>query len=379
MISPGDDKLPDLASLRIRAEDSPPARSRLTAGLLGVLLGAFGAHRFYLGYTRTAWTQLALTIGTAGLAGVWGVAEGWLILAGKFGCDARGCALTHHSAVHLLAATVGSFTLHVGMTLGIVWWGQYSAAWLVPPPSGVNSIALSPATPQDPSLSEPITLTPPRESETPPEIEPAEAAEPNETAPPLEEITATSVITAPLTDDADEAPMLERQPTAEPSPPADRAVELHATAQRSTPNKATQPEQPTTTAQASATPPPAVPRTPTDVAPTTTATPSPASIASRESQGFDTDTLPAAVDFRQPVYPPELRQRGVTGLVKLRVRVGADGRVKRASVYRTSGYAAFDRAALEAINDWRFQPARRAGVAVEMEIAVPIRFVIEEK
>jgi protein TonB len=100
-------------------------------------------------------------------------------------------------------------------------------------------------------------------------------------------------------------------------------------------------------------------------------------MASRESRGFDTDSLPQKLDFPQPVYPPELRRRGITGLVKLRVRVGADGRVKRASVFRTSGYQAFDRAALEAIGRWRFEPARRGGVAVEMEIAVPIRFVIE--
>ena len=38
------------------------AKSKLVAGLLGIFLGSFGVHNFYLGYTGKAVTQLVLTI-----------------------------------------------------------------------------------------------------------------------------------------------------------------------------------------------------------------------------------------------------------------------------------------------------------------------------
>ena len=55
-------------------------KSRVAAGVLGILLGGFGAHNFYLGYTNKAILQLVLTIFTCGLASLWGLVEGILIL-----------------------------------------------------------------------------------------------------------------------------------------------------------------------------------------------------------------------------------------------------------------------------------------------------------
>lgn len=60
----------------------PEAKSRLTAGLLGVFLGAFGVHRFYLGYTSIGVLQILVTIATCGIGGLWGIIEGILILSG---------------------------------------------------------------------------------------------------------------------------------------------------------------------------------------------------------------------------------------------------------------------------------------------------------
>lgn len=62
---------------------APPGsqpKSRVAAGLLGILLGGFGAHNFYLGYTNKAILQLVLTIFTCGIASLWGLVEGILIL-----------------------------------------------------------------------------------------------------------------------------------------------------------------------------------------------------------------------------------------------------------------------------------------------------------
>ena len=61
----------------------PPAKSRLTAGLLGIFLGAFGVHRFYLGFTSIGVLQILVTIATCGVGGLWGIIEGGLILSGS--------------------------------------------------------------------------------------------------------------------------------------------------------------------------------------------------------------------------------------------------------------------------------------------------------
>ena len=56
-----------------------PRRSRLTYILLGILLGAFGGHNFYAGYTKRAVIQLLLTILTcffgAIVSWIWAIVE----------------------------------------------------------------------------------------------------------------------------------------------------------------------------------------------------------------------------------------------------------------------------------------------------------------
>lgn len=72
-------------------------KSKLAAGLLGILLGSFGVHNFYLGNTGKAVAQLLITLLTCGLgsvvSGVWGLIEGIMILAGSINTDANGMPL----------------------------------------------------------------------------------------------------------------------------------------------------------------------------------------------------------------------------------------------------------------------------------------------
>lgn len=70
----------------------PQAKSKVVAGLLGILLGYFGIHRFYLGYTQIGVIQIIVTIVTCGIGGLWGFIEGILILVGheSFRADAEG-------------------------------------------------------------------------------------------------------------------------------------------------------------------------------------------------------------------------------------------------------------------------------------------------
>ena len=76
---------------------NPEAKSKIAAGLLGIFLGAFGVHNFYLGYTGKAVAQLLITILTCGLgafiSGTWGLIEGILILVGNINKDANGVQL----------------------------------------------------------------------------------------------------------------------------------------------------------------------------------------------------------------------------------------------------------------------------------------------
>jgi hypothetical protein len=73
----------------------PEQKSRLVAGLLGILLGSLGIHRFYLGYVGIGIAQIAVTIVTFGLGAVWGFIEGIMILVGaeSFRRDAKGVPL----------------------------------------------------------------------------------------------------------------------------------------------------------------------------------------------------------------------------------------------------------------------------------------------
>ncbi|HVP13440.1 MAG TPA: TM2 domain-containing protein [Phycisphaerae bacterium] len=57
-------------------------KSKVVAGVLGIILGGLGAHRFYLGYIGIGLLQLALTIVTGGLAAIWGFVEGIVCLCG---------------------------------------------------------------------------------------------------------------------------------------------------------------------------------------------------------------------------------------------------------------------------------------------------------
>jgi len=88
------------------------AKSKLTAGLLGIFLGSFGIHNFYLGFKNKALTQVLVSgishligIFTCGIGyavtifpilgmAVWGLIEGIMILTSKVEADADGNRLT---------------------------------------------------------------------------------------------------------------------------------------------------------------------------------------------------------------------------------------------------------------------------------------------
>ena len=82
-------------------------KSKMAAGLLGIFLGAFGVHNFYLGYVGKAVAQLVMSVvgillspftcfitALAPLgASIWGLIEGIMILTGSINKDAHGFPL----------------------------------------------------------------------------------------------------------------------------------------------------------------------------------------------------------------------------------------------------------------------------------------------
>jgi protein TonB len=73
-----------------------------------------------------------------------------------------------------------------------------------------------------------------------------------------------------------------------------------------------------------------------------------------------------------PVYPQIAKTRRLTGLVKVKLRVGSDGRVMSAEF--VSGPSIFKDAALEAVRQWRYQPATLDGKAIEQETEITLKF-----
>ena len=65
-------------------------KSKMAAGLLGIFLGAWGIHQFYLGDTKKGIIRIVVTLVTCGIGGIWGFIEGIMILMGKINTDAQG-------------------------------------------------------------------------------------------------------------------------------------------------------------------------------------------------------------------------------------------------------------------------------------------------
>lgn len=74
-------------------------KSKIAAGILGILLGSLGVHNFYLGYTGKAVAQLLISLlscGTLAFASaIWGLVEGIMILTGSINTDANGNPLSN--------------------------------------------------------------------------------------------------------------------------------------------------------------------------------------------------------------------------------------------------------------------------------------------
>jgi protein TonB len=76
----------------------------------------------------------------------------------------------------------------------------------------------------------------------------------------------------------------------------------------------------------------------------------------------------------KPVYPPLARKMGIEGKVTLKVFVSKDGKPLELDVADSSGNDLLDKAAFDAVKNWRFVPARKGDVPHAEWVQVPIAF-----
>jgi len=73
-----------------------------------------------------------------------------------------------------------------------------------------------------------------------------------------------------------------------------------------------------------------------------------------------------------PAYPEEARRAGTQGLVVLDAVIALDGTVRR--LQPVSGNKILSKSAQDAVRQWRFQPYRSSGRAVEVETSIAVDF-----
>ncbi|WP_206667309.1 energy transducer TonB [Candidatus Methylobacter oryzae] len=97
-----------------------------------------------------------------------------------------------------------------------------------------------------------------------------------------------------------------------------------------------------------------------------------------EPQPYQSPSFNAAyLNNPAPSYPPVSRRLGEEGVVLLQVQVNTDGAPESVQLQTGSGSSRLDQAALEAVKNWRFTPAKRGNQPVSASVVVPVRFSLE--
>lgn len=99
--------------------------------------------------------------------------------------------------------------------------------------------------------------------------------------------------------------------------------------------------------------------------------------ASTASPVVPPDIRAAYANNPKPAYPLVSRRLNESGVSRLHVLVGPDGRVQQIELERSSGFSRLDKAALSAVRDWTFTPARQGEAAVAAWVLVPVNWNLE--
>ena len=89
----------------------------------------------------------------------------------------------------------------------------------------------------------------------------------------------------------------------------------------------------------------------------------------------DTVDDPPRATFQSPMqYPPRAKAKGIKGYVVLSLLIGVTGEIEQVTVSESFPDGVFDAAALQGVNQWKFQPAMYQGKAVRAWARQRVRF-----
>jgi len=91
------------------------------------------------------------------------------------------------------------------------------------------------------------------------------------------------------------------------------------------------------------------------------------------------DRDPQPIARSQPEYPAAAFRAGEEGTVLIRADVDARGNAGNVDIAKRSGSRDLDRAAVDAVRKWRFEPAMKNGKAVASTVEVPVDFTLDEQ
>lgn len=87
------------------------------------------------------------------------------------------------------------------------------------------------------------------------------------------------------------------------------------------------------------------------------------------------DNPPSIVKFKSPVYPLEARKEGIEGVVILKVLIAPNGTIKDIKVLKS--IPLLNKAAVDAVEQWRFTALTSHGNPVYVWMIIPIRFQLK--
>lgn len=91
-------------------------------------------------------------------------------------------------------------------------------------------------------------------------------------------------------------------------------------------------------------------------------------------EAYELDQPPQVIVKVPPVYPYKARERGIEGVVQIKVLVNTDGTVGRLHILdaRPEGY--FEQSVMRAVPNWKFNPGKIEGDAVTAWVVTNVRF-----
>lgn len=85
---------------------------------------------------------------------------------------------------------------------------------------------------------------------------------------------------------------------------------------------------------------------------------------------------PKKIKDVKPVYPEEAKNAGIQGIVIIEAVIGTDGSIQEAKVLRPVDL--LDKAALDAVMQWRYTPTLLNGEPVEVVMTVTVTFTLSQ-